>query len=90
MASLVGANGARSIVPTSRDATPPPVRLRANSLVRIAQTEQRKGNEMIGAELGSATSDSPLSANIPGGPEHRFGEYHTTTWPGARLPQCLA
>ncbi|MEN3380720.1 MAG: hypothetical protein V7608_764 [Hyphomicrobiales bacterium] len=68
-----------------RDATPAGQATRDN-LVRVAQTEQRKGNEMIGAELGYRYVDSPIICDIPGGPEHRFGEYHPTTWPGARLP----
>ena len=43
---------------------------------------------MIGAELGYRYVDSPCIDNIPGGPEHRIGEYNPTTWPGARLPHC--
>ena len=41
---------------------------------------------MIGAELGYRYVDSPIIADIPGGPEHRFRTYEPTTWPGARLP----
>ena len=55
-------------------------------LAQLANVEQRKVNEMIGAELGYRYVDSPLIANIPGGPEHRYREYCPTTWPGARLP----
>jgi hypothetical protein len=55
-------------------------------LVRIADVEQRKVNEMIGAELGYRYIDSPIVADIPGGPEHSYREYRPTTWPGARLP----
>jgi 2-polyprenyl-6-methoxyphenol hydroxylase-like FAD-dependent oxidoreductase len=55
-------------------------------LIRTADVEQRKTNEMIGAELGYRYVDSPIICNIPGGPEHLFREYHPTTWPGARLP----
>ncbi len=55
-------------------------------LARVADVEQRKTNEMIGAELGYRYVDSPIIDNIPGGPEHRFREYFATTWPGARLP----
>lgn len=57
-----------------------------DNLIRIADVEQRKTNEMIGAELGYRYVDSPIIDNIPGGPEHLFREYHPTTWPGARLP----
>jgi hypothetical protein len=56
------------------------------NLARIADVEQRKTNEMIGAELGYRYVDSPVIDNIPGGPEHLFREYHPTSWPGARLP----
>ena len=56
------------------------------NLSAIADVEQRKSNEMIGAELGYRYVDSPVVCNIPGGPEHLFREYHPTTWPGARLP----
>jgi hypothetical protein len=57
-----------------------------NNLSAVADVEQRKSNEMIGAELGYRYVDSPIVCNIPGGPEHLFREYHPTTWPGARLP----
>jgi hypothetical protein len=57
-----------------------------NKLAAVADIEQRKSNEMIGAELGYRYVDSPIIANVPGGPEHLFREYHPTTWPGARLP----
>jgi 2-polyprenyl-6-methoxyphenol hydroxylase-like FAD-dependent oxidoreductase len=71
--------------PTIRDNTPEGQTARDN-LTRIAGVEQRKTNEMIGAELGYRYVDSPIIDNIPGGPEHLFREYHPTTWPGARLP----
>lgn len=71
--------------PEIRDATPAGQAAREN-LARVADVEQRKTNEMIGAELGSRYVDSPIIDNIPGGPEHLFREYHPTTWPGARLP----
>jgi len=57
-----------------------------DNLVRVAQIEQPKSNEMIGAELGYRYVDSPIICDIPGGPEHLFREYRPTTWPGARLP----
>lgn len=56
------------------------------TLARVAAVEQRKGNEMHGAELGYRYVDSPIIMDIPGGPEHLFREYIPTTWPGARLP----
>jgi 2-polyprenyl-6-methoxyphenol hydroxylase-like FAD-dependent oxidoreductase len=55
-------------------------------LSAVADVEQRKSNEMIGAELGYRYVDSSVICNIPGGPEHLFREYQPTTWPGARLP----
>jgi 2-polyprenyl-6-methoxyphenol hydroxylase-like FAD-dependent oxidoreductase len=56
------------------------------NLTAVADIEQRKSNEMIGAELGYRYVDSPIVCNVPGGPEHLFREYQPTTWPGARLP----
>jgi len=55
-------------------------------LAAIADVEQRKTNEMIGAELGYRYMDSPVIWDEPGGPEHLFRTYQPTTWPGARLP----
>jgi 2-polyprenyl-6-methoxyphenol hydroxylase-like FAD-dependent oxidoreductase len=57
-----------------------------NKLGAVADVEQRKSNEMIGAELGYRYVDSPVICNVPGGPEHLFRDYQPTTWPGARLP----
>jgi len=57
-----------------------------DNLVRVANVEQRKTNEMIGAELGYRYVGSPIISDEPGGPEHLFREYVPTTWPGARLP----
>jgi 2-polyprenyl-6-methoxyphenol hydroxylase-like FAD-dependent oxidoreductase len=55
-------------------------------LAGVADIEQRKTNEMIGAELGYRYVGSPIIWEEPGGPEHLFREYVPTTWPGARLP----
>lgn len=55
-------------------------------LAAVADIQQRKVNEMVGAELGYRYVDSPIIDNIPGGPEHLFQEYRPTAWPGARLP----
>ena len=71
--------------PNIRDATPEGEATREN-LARVADVEQRKTNEMIGAELGYRYVGSPLIWEEPGGPEHLFREYLPTTWPGARLP----
>jgi 2-polyprenyl-6-methoxyphenol hydroxylase-like FAD-dependent oxidoreductase len=55
-------------------------------LARVAEVEQRKGNEMIGAELGYRYAGSPLVCEEQGGPEDDLRAYVPTTWPGARLP----
>jgi 2-polyprenyl-6-methoxyphenol hydroxylase-like FAD-dependent oxidoreductase len=57
-----------------------------DELVAVAKVEQRKSNEMIGAELGYRYVGSPLIAEEPGGPEDDFRKYLPTSWPGARLP----
>jgi len=57
-----------------------------DELVRVAEVEQRKSNEMIGAELGYRYTGSPIISEEPGGPEHLFREYVPSSWPGARLP----
>jgi 2-polyprenyl-6-methoxyphenol hydroxylase-like FAD-dependent oxidoreductase len=71
--------------PEIRDPTPEGQTARDN-LASVADVEQRKTNEMIGAELGYRYEDSPIIASEPGGPEQLFREYVPTTWPGARLP----
>jgi 2-polyprenyl-6-methoxyphenol hydroxylase-like FAD-dependent oxidoreductase len=72
--------------PNIRDRTPEGAETRAN-LTRIADVEQRKSNEMIGAELGYRYRDSPIIWPEAGaGPEDNFMKYLPTTWPGARLP----
>ncbi len=56
-------------------------------LARVADVEQHKATEMIGAELGYRYVGSPLIATEAGeGPKHDFMTYVATTWPGARLP----
>ncbi len=71
--------------PNIRDDSPAGEEARRN-LSAVADIEQRKSNEMIGAELGYRYVDSPIICNTPGGPEHLFRDYQPTTWPGARLP----
>jgi hypothetical protein len=71
--------------PDILDNTPGGKRTR-DTLATIADVEQRKSNEMIGAELGYRYVNSPIICDIPGGPEHLFRSYEPTTWPGARLP----
>jgi 2-polyprenyl-6-methoxyphenol hydroxylase-like FAD-dependent oxidoreductase len=57
-----------------------------DELVRVAEVEQRKSNEMIGAELGYRYAGSPIIADEPGAPDDDWRKYVPTTWPGARLP----
>jgi 2-polyprenyl-6-methoxyphenol hydroxylase-like FAD-dependent oxidoreductase len=72
--------------PNIRDKTPEGAAIRAN-LASIADIEQRKSNEMIGAELGYIYRGSPVIWPEEGeGPEPEFMTYVPTTWPGARLP----
>ena len=72
--------------PEIREQTPAGAAMRAE-LARVADAEQRKASEMIGAELGYRYVGSPLIAAEPGeGPEHNFMAYVPSTWPGARLP----
>jgi 2-polyprenyl-6-methoxyphenol hydroxylase-like FAD-dependent oxidoreductase len=71
--------------PNIREATADGQATREN-LARVADVEQRKTNEMVGAELGYRYVGSPVIRDEPGGPEHSFREYVPTTWPGARLP----
>jgi 2-polyprenyl-6-methoxyphenol hydroxylase-like FAD-dependent oxidoreductase len=72
--------------PNIRDATPEGAAARAN-LTSIANVEQRKSNEMIGAELGYRYAGSPVIWPQAGEvPEHDFMKYVPSTWPGARLP----
>ena len=71
--------------PEIGDDTPAGSAARAH-LAGVANVEQRKSNEMIGAELGYRYVDSPIIDNVPGGREHDLRAYHPTTWPGARLP----
>src|SRR5882672_11409343 len=72
--------------PGIRDNTPEGTEARAN-LVRVADVEQRKSNEMVGAELGYRYVGSPLIApEASEGPEHNFIDYVPSTYPGVRLP----
>jgi 2-polyprenyl-6-methoxyphenol hydroxylase-like FAD-dependent oxidoreductase len=72
--------------PDIRDNTPEGAETRA-ALTRVANVEQRKSNEMIGAELGYRYVGSPVIFPEEGeGPPHEFMTYVPSTWPGARLP----
>jgi hypothetical protein len=72
--------------PNIRDKTPEGAETRAK-LAGIADIEQRKSNEMIGAELGYRYRESPVIWPDAGeGPADDFMKYAPTSWPGARLP----
>jgi len=72
--------------PVMRENTPEGLRAR-EAYIRIADREQRKSNEMVGAELGYRYAGSPLIWPEPGEPpEDDFIRYVPTTFPGARLP----
>src|SRR5579885_3364942 len=72
--------------PNIRDKTPEGAATRAN-LARIADIEQRKSNEMIGAELGYRYAGSPIIWPETGEPpEDNMMTYVPTSFPGARLP----
>jgi 2-polyprenyl-6-methoxyphenol hydroxylase-like FAD-dependent oxidoreductase len=58
---------------------------RAN-LVAVADVEQRKTNEMIGAELGYHYFGSPLVAAERDPPPYDYIDYTPSTVPGVRLP----
>ena len=74
------------VKPNIRDNTPEGAETRA-ALSRVADVEQRKSNEMIGAELGYRYVGSPVIFAEEGeGPPHDFMTYVPSTWPGARLP----
>ena len=72
--------------PNIRDNTPDGAATRAR-LACIADVEQRKSNEMIGAELGYRYDRSPIVWPESGDPPaDDIMRYVPTTWPGARLP----
>jgi 2-polyprenyl-6-methoxyphenol hydroxylase-like FAD-dependent oxidoreductase len=73
--------------PNIRDNTPEGEATRAN-LVATADVEQRKTNEMTGAELGYHYAGSPLVAPEPGEPPYDYIEYRPSTFPGVRLPHA--
>jgi hypothetical protein len=74
--------------PELRDNTPAGAELRAR-VAAVAELEQRKTHEMVGAELGYHYSGSPLVASEAGDqPPYDFIEYKPSTAPGARLPHA--
>ena len=54
-------------------------------LAAVADVQQRKINEMAGAELGCRYADSSIVDGVPGGPEYLF-QNTGPAWPDAGLP----
>lgn len=75
------------IPPNIRDKTPDGEAARAR-LAAIADVEQRKSSEMIGAELGYHYHGSPVIASEPEAPPYDFFRYTPSTCPGVRLPHA--
>ena len=73
--------------PEIGDDTPAGAAARAQ-LAAVADVEQRKTNEMLGAELGYHYAGSPLIAAEPGEPPYDYIEYTPSTFPGVRLPHA--
>ena len=71
--------------PEMRERTPAGDAARAE-LIKVADVEQRKSNEMVGAELAYHYAGSPLIWPEQGAPPYDFREYVPTTFPGVRLP----
>ena len=71
--------------PNIRDNTPEGAATRAH-LAAVADIEQRKTNEMIGAELGYHYFGSPVVAAESDPPPYDFIDYTPSTVPGVRLP----
>jgi hypothetical protein len=73
------------IPPNIRDKTPEGEAARAR-LAAIADVEQRKSSEMVGAELGYHYHGSPVIASEADAPPYDFFRYTASTCPGVRLP----
>jgi 2-polyprenyl-6-methoxyphenol hydroxylase-like FAD-dependent oxidoreductase len=73
--------------PDIRDSTPAGAATRAN-LAAVADVEQRKTNEMTGAELGYHYAGSPLIAAEQDPPPYDYIDYTPSTVPGVRLPHA--
>jgi 2-polyprenyl-6-methoxyphenol hydroxylase-like FAD-dependent oxidoreductase len=73
--------------PEIADQTPAGAAARAQ-LAAVADVEQRKTNEMIGAELGYHYAGSPLIAGESGEPPYDYIAYTPSTVPGVRLPHA--
>ena len=93
-ASEYAANGTatwrKAATPAIFDDTPEGRQAR-DAVARLADVEQRKGQEMLGMELGYRYTDSPVIC-YDGGPQpagHGYA-YEPVSCPGARLPHAWA
>src|SRR5258708_23105002 len=75
----------RAVRPEIGDDTPTGAAARER-LAASAESEQRKVNEMNGAELGYRYVDSPIIDNVPRCPQHLFPPYRSTSGPSAPRP----
>ena len=72
--------------PEIREPTPEGAEIRAK-VAEIANTEQRKTNEILGIEAGYRYINSPLIwQESAAGPDSDNPDYIPTTWPGFRIP----
>jgi 2-polyprenyl-6-methoxyphenol hydroxylase-like FAD-dependent oxidoreductase len=56
-------------------------------LTRVADTEQRWSNDLLGIELGYSYRGSPIIVDQRGpGPDTESFSYQASSWPGSRLP----
>lgn len=72
--------------PNINDKTPEGEETR-RQVAEVADSEQRKTNEILGIELGYRYIDTSILIHEPGeGPDPDSRQYTPTTWPGARIP----
>lgn len=93
-ASEYAANGTatwrKAATPAIFDDTPEGRQAR-EAVARLADVEQRKGQEMLGIELGYRYSGSPVICHDPGAQPAGYGyAYVPVSSPGARLPHAWA
>jgi 2-polyprenyl-6-methoxyphenol hydroxylase-like FAD-dependent oxidoreductase len=56
-------------------------------LTRVADSEQRWSNDLLGIELGYSYRGSPITVDQRGaGPDTESFSYRASSWPGSRLP----
>jgi 2-polyprenyl-6-methoxyphenol hydroxylase-like FAD-dependent oxidoreductase len=56
-------------------------------LIKVADSEQRWSNDLLGIELGYSYRGSPIIIDEPGpGPDTDSFSYRSSSWPGSRVP----